>query len=325
MTTCNKCNKEKDIEQFISNNKQFKTCFDCREQGRKWRENNKNVVSLYNKIYNQNKSEKTEETFIYAKKFDTDDEEWIKFPSQLQAAKQLGLHAANINKVVNGSLKTTGGYIFKIETEEYKSEKKDWTNIKEENNIENKCKGQPSNHRTLHETIDGIIGKKCCKCKNWKSLDNYNYCKSHWDNLRVDCKDCLVQWRKQNRKKLTEKQLIYEKTRKLTDAEFKLVCTLRSRLGCAIKRQNSNKNNTTIDLLGCSVSFLKGYFEAKFKDGMTWENHGEWHIDHIKPCASFNLLDEEQQKKCFHYTNLQPLWGSENLSKGCKFIDDNII
>ena len=325
MTTCNKCNKDKDIEQFISNNKQFKTCFDCREQSRKWRENNKNVVSLYNKTYNQNKSEKTEETFVYAKKFDTDDEEWIKFPSQLQAAKQLGLHAANINKVVNGSLKTTGGYIFKIENEEYKSEKKDWTNVKEENNIENKCKGQPSNHRTLHETVDGIIGKKCCKCKNWKALDKYNNSKSHWDNLRVDCKDCLVQWRKDNRKVISQNYTEYEKNRKLTDAEFKLVKTLRSRLGGALKRQNSSKNNSTIELLGCSVSFLKGYLAGKFKEGMTWENHGEWHIDHIKPCASFNLLDEEEQKTCFHYTNLQPLWASENLSKGCKFIDDNII
>jgi hypothetical protein len=77
-------------------------------------------------------------------------------------------------------------------------------------------------------------------------------------------------------------------------------------------------------LLGCSVSFLKGFLEAKFTEGMTWQNHGEWHIDHIKPCASFNLLDEEEQKKCFHYTNLQPLWAAENLSKGCKYIDENI-
>ena len=111
----------------------------------------------------------------------------------------------------------------------------------------------------------------------------------------------------------------YEKNRKLTDPEFKIMKTLRSRLGTALKTQNSNKYNNTIDLLGCSVSFLKDYLEAKFKDGMTWNNHGEWHIDHIKPCASFNLLQEEEQKKCFHYTNLQPLWAAENLSKGCKY------
>jgi hypothetical protein len=322
MIKCNKCNKEKDGQQFTSNNKQLKTCFDCREQTRKWRESNKETVSLYNKTYNENKLEKTEQTFVYAKKI-ISNEEWIKFNSQLEASKQLGLYAANVNKVLNGSLKTTGGYIFKTESEEYHIEKKDWKDVKEENNIIDKCKGQPSNHRTLHETIGGIIGKKCCGCKIWKSLDNYNYSKSHWDKLRVDCKECLIKWRKNNRTKLNEKQILYEKNRKLTDPEFKLLKTLRSRLGTAINRQNSSKNNTTIKLVGCSVSFLKGFLEAKFKEGMTWENHGEWHIDHIKPCASFNLLNEEEQKKCFHYTNLQPLWATENLSKGCKF-DENI-
>ena len=51
---------------------------------------------------------------------------------------------------------------------------------------------------------------------------------------------------------------------------------------------------------------------------MSWSNRGEWHIDHIIPCSSFNLLDEKEQEKCFHYTNLQPLWAAENLSKSNK-------
>jgi hypothetical protein len=323
MITCNKCNKNKDAEQFLSKNKQLKTCYGCRMQSKVWRENNKDVVSLYNKTYNGNKSDKTERTVIYAKKFDTDDE-WIKFNSQSDAAKNLGLYAANINKVVNGTLKTTGGYTFKTQTEQFEPEKNDWENVKQENNIINKCKGQPSIHRTLHETINEVIGKKCCSCKLWIPLTDYNYSKSHWDNLRVDCKSCLTQYRKNNREPINKNFLEYEKKRKLIDPEFKIVKTLRSRLGNAIRRQNSIKNNTTIELLGCSVSFLKGYLEAKFKEGMTWGNHGEWHIDHIKPCASFNLLDEEEQKKCFHYTNLQPLWASENLSKGCKYIDNNV-
>ena len=57
----------------------------------------------------------------------------------------------------------------------------------------------------------------------------------------------------------------------------------------------------------------------KFVSGMSWENYGKWHIDHIKPCASFNLLEEDEQKKCFHYTNLQPLWAKDNLKKGGKY------
>lgn len=76
-----------------------------------------------------------------------------------------------------------------------------------------------------------------------------------------------------------------------------------------------------MELVGCAIPFLRGYLEAKFKVGMSWSNHGAgWHIDHIKPCASFNLLDEKEQKKCFHYKNLQPLWAEENLSKGDKII-----
>lgn len=126
-----------------------------------------------------------------------------------------------------------------------------------------------------------------------------------------------------NGEKKIEKNKEYEKKRKLTDPEFKLVKTLRTRIGTALRKQNSNKNNTTNKLLGCSISFLKTYISEKFKDGMTWDNHGEWHIDHIKPCASFNLLDNQEQKKCFHYTNLQPLWASENLSKGCRYTDAN--
>ncbi len=324
MTICNKCKKDKDNKLFISKDKQLKTCMDCREQSKKWKEANKETVTLYNKTYNKNNSDKNSKLFIYAKKNNTNDE-WVQYDSQLDAAKSLGLYPANINKVINGSLKSTGGYIFKTELENFQIEKKDWKEVKEENNIINKCKGQPSNHRILHETVNGIVGKKCCKCKTWKALTEYNKSKSHWDKLRNDCKNCLVQWRKDNKEVINKKYTIYEKKRKLTDAKFKLAKTLRSRLGNAIKRQNADKNNKTIELIGCSISFLKGYLEAKFKEGMSWENHGKWHIDHIKPCASFNLLDEEEQKKCFNYKNLQPLWATENLSKSCKFIDDIII
>jgi len=323
MNKCNKCSKEKLIDFFYENNKQFKTCIDCRNQSRKWREKNKETVSLYNKLCNEKKSNNTEKIYMYSRKYNSNDE-WLKFETQLEAANKLGVYAANVNKVINGTLKTTGGYEFKKETEIYKAKETNWEEIKKENNIENKCKGQPSIHRILHETVEGVIGKKCCTCKCWKPLTVYNLSKTHWDNLRNDCKECLTIWRKENRKIINDKFLIYEKNRKKIDAQFKLLKTLRSRLGTAIRSQNSTKNNKTIELLGCSISFLKNFLETKFKEGMTWENHGEWHIDHIKPCASFNLLDEEEQKLCFHYTNLQPLWAYENLSKGSKYTDEHI-
>jgi hypothetical protein len=70
-------------------------------------------------------------------------------------------------------------------------------------------------------------------------------------------------------------------------------------------------------LLGCSINFLKKYLEDRFKEGMLWRNYGiyGWHIDHIIPCYNFDLSKLEEQNKCFHYSNLQPLWAKENWSK----------
>jgi hypothetical protein len=161
------------------------------------------------------------------------------------------------------------------------------------------------------------MGKKCCMCKTWKCLDEYNNASKRWDNLRSECKKCLVKYRKSHRKQIQNTMNKYEKQRKKVDPAFKLSKELRSRLNNAIKRKT--KLYQTLDLIGCSVAFLKGYLEAKFTEGMTWENHGEWHIDHIKPCSKFNLLDETEQQACFHYKNLQPLWGIDNLVKGDKF------
>ena len=90
---------------------------------------------------------------------------------------------------------------------------------------------------------------------------------------------------------------------------------LHVRLYDAVKHQRGGKSAKTLELLGCTVEQLQTFLEAEFTDGMTWENYGEWHIDHIRPCASFNLEDPEEQKKCFHWTNLQPLWAKDNLAK----------
>ena len=157
---CCKCKKDKDKCDFIKNGKEFKTCFDCREQARKWREKNKERISLYNKLTNSNKI--TEKSYIFAKKKGADESEWVKYDSQLDASKQLKLCAPNINKVIKGILKSTGGYEFKIETEKVKKLKKEWKDVKQENGITNNFE---SKKKIPHETIDGVIGKKCCTCK----------------------------------------------------------------------------------------------------------------------------------------------------------------
>ena len=75
-----------------------------------------------------------------------------------------------------------------------------------------------------------------------------------------------------------------------------------------------------MELTGCSKEDLIKHLESQFTDGMTWENYGEWHIDHIRPCCSFNLEDPEEQKTCFHWTNLQPLWAIDNMKKGGSYV-----
>ena len=83
--------------------------------------------------------------------------------------------------------------------------------------------------------------------------------------------------------------------------------------------KNGYKSKRTTELLGCSFEEVWNHLESKFQPGMTKENHGLWHVDHIRPCASFDLTDPEQQKICFHYTNLEPMWAIDNLKKGAKY------
>lgn len=101
----------------------------------------------------------------------------------------------------------------------------------------------------------------------------------------------------------------------------KLCASLRSRTAHAIKRQLGNREVSAVTGAGCTSDFLFKYIESLFEPGMNWGNYGlkGWHIDHIKPLTSFDLTDLEQQKAAIHYTNLQPLWARDNLSKGAKW------
>ena len=120
------------------------------------------------------------------------------------------------------------------------------------------------------------------------------------------------------RKIISQKQYIYKKKKLKTDPYFKLMENLRSRIYCVLKGR-IKKSARTLNLLGVkNISEIKLHLEKQFKNGMTWKNHGKWHIDHIKPCASFDLTCPQQQLRCFNYKNLQPLWAFQNMSKGAK-------
>lgn len=112
----------------------------------------------------------------------------------------------------------------------------------------------------------------------------------------------------------------YFLNKKQTDVQYKVSCNLRTRMWQVLK--GINKSANTLKLLGCSLEEFKKHIESKFQEGMSWENYSRngWHIDHIIPCDKFDLTIKEQQERCFHYTNLQPLWAHDNLRKNNKII-----
>lgn len=122
-------------------------------------------------------------------------------------------------------------------------------------------------------------------------------------------------WTKKNPDKARKIHRDYVRGRKAKDPEYKTLCCLRARIYDAVK--GLRKSETTRELLGMEIKEFKIYLQGQFLPGMTWENHGAARqIDHIRPCASFDLTDPAQQRECFNWSNCQPLFAEDNLKKG---------
>jgi len=146
------------------------------------------------------------------------------------------------------------------------------------------------------------------KLKNKKAIQEYN--KKYKIKNRKEISDYNKKYRLNNPE-------IIKECKKRFKQKYRIVESLRQRIRKILKSNDLKKNSKSLELIGCDVLTLKLHLQNQFKEGMTWENYGVkgWHIDHIKPCSSFDLTDPIQQKKCFHYTNLQPLWWFDNISK----------
>ena len=120
------------------------------------------------------------------------------------------------------------------------------------------------------------------------------------------------------RMKENSKKSLYRRIE--NDVGFKILQRLRKRMYDAVK--GNVKSARTIELIGCSTDKLRQHLEKQFTGGMSWENYGEWHVDHIIPCANFDFTKESDQRECFHYTNLQPLWAIDNIRKSNKMPGD---
>jgi hypothetical protein len=199
--------------------------------------------------------------------------------------------------------------------------------------------------------------KECSSCQRRKSRSSFYVRKSASDGLRSNCKQCMKERAdaKKNEKAAYDKRR-YEDTREQvlarvkdaydpetkaaydrarrpevmarrreryrTDVNYRLKCNLRSRLYGALKR--GRKSAATMVLLGCSIEKLRQHLESLFTEGMRWAAlmRGEIEVDHIVPVAAFDLTAPEQQRACFHYSNLQPLWKKDNRRKYAKVLHD---
>jgi hypothetical protein len=186
--------------------------------------------------------------------------------------------------------------------------------------------------------------KICCRCGEERSVTEFRKDSSKKDKLRPECKICLktseMIFRNENPKEMGERlKKFYEKNpdkrkkyreryrsrkqerkkeRTETDPTYNLVNRMRCRLWKYLKIHKIYKNNSTFEIIGCTPSELKEHIEKQFIDDMNWDNKGNWHIDHIIPLSSAKT--EVELMKLFHFSNLQPLWASDNIKKSNKIV-----
>ena len=151
------------------------------------------------------------------------------------------------------------------------------------------------------------------KSKNHKKWYNEN--KDKWNEY-------IKEYREKNIDKIRETKRNYEKTRKANDPIYKLINNFRTALYQVLKENNVQKNGRYFEILQYSPDDLIVHLENQFTNEMTWDNYGEWHVDHIKPISSFNIeeIGDNEFMKCWSLDNLQPLWGEENIRKSNKII-----
>ncbi|MDC0427466.1 hypothetical protein OAL77_01805 [Candidatus Pelagibacter sp.] len=192
---------------------------------------------------------------------------------------------------------------------------------------ENSLKVREQVREAIKRYTKSAKGKKAIKerIKKWKiekRKKDPDYFKKYNKKQNDNRKEYFVEYRAKNKEKFRKinregAKKFYLKTKRVP--KYVILRRLRGRLWDTMNSIKINKKISSRKLLGCSIDDFKIHLEKQFKTKMTWENYGKWHIDHIKPVSKFDLTNQEEQKKCFHYTNLQPLWAKENIVKSDKY------
>jgi len=189
------------------------------------------------------------------------------------------------------------------------------------------------------------VSKICPCCNQTKNIDDFYKDKTTIDGLNYRCKECLKNYNskfrlikniydKNYRLKHIEKarkrdkdrlayRIEYKKNKFKNDPEFRIKHILRVRFNKILKINKTKKTNSVLKLLGCTLVEFRQHLEQQFKPEMNWSNHGTvWEIDHIIGCTKFNLTIIEEQAKCFHYTNTQPLFKTTEIAESFGYTDE---
>ena len=177
---------------------------------------------------------------------------------------------------------------------------------------------QDEEHPLEHKNRTDYKEKYCWGCEKHKDVKDFPFVSHRGHKRRNLCRDCYnyaMYGEESSKKKKTSRDLLNKK--RINDPILNFSMKIRSRISASIRSRSAK----SLSLLGCPPNEAYDYLVSKFTDDMTEEafSKGEIHIDHIRPVASFDLEDPEQLKQCFHYTNLQPLWASDNFKKSDKW------
>lgn len=175
--------------------------------------------------------------------------------------------------------------------------------------LEKKKKWADDNREARLETSHKWVNTHKEQIKKYQKSYREGKMREHRLSLKKD-------WASKNKDRIKAAIRKYHVERMKNDPNYRLARNIRKRFAMAIKK--GSKGGSAIKCLGCSIEELKKHLELQFKEGMNWDNYGKsgWHIDHIIPLVKFDLTNLEDVRKVCHYTNLQPLWAEENLSKG---------
>ena len=196
-----------------------------------------------------------------------------------------------------------------------------------------KILNDPVLHKEYLEKRKILERKRRNKNREWYNFKSRTYQRKRYLRKREEILAYNRDYRRNKMKPETKEKILknqreWDRKQKVTNPAYKIKYNIKSRLGLLLKKQKITKRERTLDYVGCSFEDLKNHLEKQFQPGMSWENRVEWHIDHIVPVnyfiKNFDFTDINVQKKCFHYTNLRPLWKFDNLSKGAKIISGDI-